>query len=140
LAVKTWLIDTGPLIAYFNRSDPAHDVVANVLDGFSGHLVTTSAVITEAMYFLSDSADGPTALAEFLLVSGTRVVESTQPEQVASAAALMRKYADTPMDFADATLVLAAGELGITEILTLDRRGFSTYRAGRGKPFRLILK
>jgi len=140
LAVKTWLIDTGPLIAYFNRSDPAHDVVANVLDGFSGHLVTTSAVITEAMYFLSDIADGPTALSEFLLVSGTRVVELTQPEQVASAAALMRKYADTPMDFADATLVLAAGELGITEILTLDRRGFSTYRAGRGKPFRLILK
>jgi predicted nucleic acid-binding protein len=44
------------------------------------------------------------------------------------------------MYFADATLVLAAGELGITEILTMDRRGFSTYRVGKGKPFRLILK
>jgi predicted nucleic acid-binding protein len=41
------------------------------------------------------------------------------------------------MDFADATLVLLAGTLGITDIVTLDRRGFSTYRTSRGKAFRL---
>jgi predicted nucleic acid-binding protein len=32
------------------------------------------------------------------------------------------------MDYADATLVLLAEDLGASEILTLDRRGFSTYR------------
>jgi predicted nucleic acid-binding protein len=50
----------------------------------------------------------------------------------------MRKYADTPMDFADATLVLLADATGILEILTLDRRGFSTYRTSKGKRFRLM--
>jgi len=43
------------------------------------------------------------------------------------------------MDFADATLVMLADELGTTEILTLDRRGFSTYRTSRGQAFNLIL-
>ena len=44
------------------------------------------------------------------------------------------------MDFADATLVLLADELAVTEIVTLDRRGFSTYRTPKGKGFRLVLK
>lgn len=51
----------------------------------------------------------------------------------------MKQYRDTPMDFADATLVLLAEELGLLDILTLDRRGFSTYRIGRGRAFRLVL-
>jgi hypothetical protein len=138
--MKKWLIDTGPFIAYFSRSDPMHGTVASVIDGFSGHLLSTSAVITEAMYFLSDAPDGPSVLAEFLLGSGIRIVESTQPEQVVAATALMAKYSDAPMDFADATLVLLADEASVTDILTLDRRGFSTYRTARGKTFRLILK
>jgi uncharacterized protein len=53
---------------------------------------------------------------------------------------LMTRYEDTPMDFADATLVLLAEELGVTDILTLDRRGFSTYRTATGKAFRLRLE
>ena len=51
----------------------------------------------------------------------------------------MEKYADTPMDFADATLVLLAEALGQSEILTLDRRGFSVFRTRRGRPFRRVL-
>ncbi len=82
---------------------------------------------------------GPVSFAELFLASGMRVAESTQPSQVFAAAELMAKYADTPMDFADATLVLLAEELGVMDILTLDRRGFSTYRTGKGKAFRLVL-
>jgi predicted nucleic acid-binding protein len=51
----------------------------------------------------------------------------------------MAKYADTPMDFADATLIGAADDLGVVDIATLDRRGFSTYRTSTGKRFRLVL-
>jgi predicted nucleic acid-binding protein len=50
----------------------------------------------------------------------------------------MEKYRDTPMDFADATLVMAADGVAVTDILTLDRRGFSTYRTAKRKPFRMI--
>ena len=51
----------------------------------------------------------------------------------------MEKYPDTPMDFADATLVLLSEALECREIFTLDRRGFSAYRTRAGEPFRLVL-
>jgi len=137
--MKTWLVDTGPLVAYLDRTDAMHARVAACLDAFAGQLCTTSAVITEVMYFLSDLPGGPLAFAELVQASDMRIAESTQPPQIRTAAELMHKYADTPMDFADATLVLLAEELGVMDVLTLDRRGFSTYRTAKGKPFRLVL-
>ena len=137
--MRTWLVDTGPIVAYLDRADPAHDSVAQAFDSFSGQLATTSAVITEAMHLLADAPDGPMLLAELVQAADLRIVESTQATQIREAAALMRKYADTPMDFADATLVLLADTAGVLEILTLDRRGFSTYRTAKGKRFRLVL-
>ena len=53
-------------------------------------------------------------------------------------AVLMERYQDTPMDFADATLVLLADTLGVTDVFTLDRRGFSTYRTVKGKAFQIF--
>jgi predicted nucleic acid-binding protein len=137
--VKVWLLDTGPLVAYLDGRDPAHSDVAERLEGFTGRLVTTSAVITEAMYFVSESSEGPEALASFAQVVGLIVYECAHPIQLKDAVRLMKKYSDTPMDFADATLILLADQLSVVEILTLDRRGFSTYRTSRGKQFRLVL-
>ena len=131
-------MDTGPLIAYLNRRDPAHAAVAARLDDFSGQLVTTGAVVTEVMYFLTGVPGGPVAFAELLVASGTRIAESSDPTLVLAAADLMARYSDTPMDFADATLVQLADGLGVIDILTLDRRGFSTYRTAKGKAFRLV--
>ena len=136
--MKTWLVDTGAFIAYFNRSDPMHEAVASRLEGFSGQLVTTSAVVTEVMYFLSDVPHGPVSFSELLLASGSRIEQLTVADVVA-AAELMNQYSDTPMDFADATLVLLGEKFGIVEILTLDRRGFTTYRMKKNKAFRLVL-
>ena len=58
------------------------------------------------------------------------------PEQELPAlVALMDKYADRPMDFADATLIWLADATSITDIVTLDS-GFHIYRTRRGKAFR----
>jgi len=137
--MRTWLVDTGPFVAYVSRSDPKHALVAASLDDFSGQLVTTSAVVTEVMDFLSDVSGGAVVFAELLAASDAQVAESTQPRQVVAAARLMDKYADTPMDFADSTLVLLADESGVTDILTLDRRGFSTYRTPKGRALRFVV-
>ena len=79
------------------------------------------------------------AFAKFLINSDVRMPRPMNPTHILAAAELMEQYDDTPMDFADATLVLLAEELGLTEILTLDKRGFSTYRTPTGKRFRLLL-
>ncbi len=49
----------------------------------------------------------------------------------------MAKYADIPMDFADATLVTLAEEMEISEILTLNRKGFATYRVRSKTAFKI---
>jgi predicted nucleic acid-binding protein len=50
----------------------------------------------------------------------------------------MARYADRPMDFADATLVHVAGREGLRSILTIDHDDFETYRIGRNAKFRIL--
>src|SRR5262245_58261600 len=138
LALRRWLIDTGPFVAYIDRGDQMHATTTARLDEFTGQLVTTSAVVTEAMYFVSDDPGGPMSLAHLLASANVLIGDISKPADVLAAATLMKKYSDTPMDFADATLVLLAEDLGLMDIATLDRRGFSTYRTAKGKKFRLV--
>jgi len=90
------------------------------------------------MHFVSASKDGARLLAEFVALSRTEVYDLYRPPELLDAALLMQKYAATPMDFADATLMLLAEALDVRDILTLDRRGFSTYRTRR-HGLRLVL-
>ena len=50
----------------------------------------------------------------------------------------MHRYADRPMDFADATLVHVAEREGLSTILTIDHDDFETYRIGRNAKFRIL--
>jgi predicted nucleic acid-binding protein len=138
-ALKTWLLDTGPLVAYLIRRDPDHERVSRVFGAFSGRMFSTAAVMTEAMYFLARFPDGASSLANLVTRSGILVIDACQPADLRGAAKLMDRYRDTRMDFADATLVLVADVLEVTDILTLDRRGFSTFRTSEGKPFNLVM-
>jgi uncharacterized protein len=134
------LLDTGPLVALLDRSEPDHDRVQSFMSRLRGaRLITTGAVITEAFYFLSDVRDGPANLACFLDASATEVRDAFNPEALAAAVRLMSKYADVPMDFPDATLVWIAETSGAERILTLDRRGFSSFRFGNSRRFKLAL-
>lgn len=136
--MKLWLLDTGPIVAFLDAQDKEHKCVAEAFDKFNGRFVTTSAVVTEAMHFLGGVRFGAAVLVDFILASQAEIHECTSVDALTEAAELMAKYEDTPMDFADATLVLLAKRLNINAVCTLDRRGFRTYRIGR-KAFRLVL-
>lgn len=138
--VKAWLLDTGPIVAYLDRGDDAHDQTVRALDPFAGQLYTTSAVVTECMHFVASLAGGPEILLEFLIAARVHIAECTSFRQLQEAVRRMRKYDDIPMDFADATLVLLAESIEVTHICTLDRTGFSAYRTAGNKPFVLVLE
>ena len=137
--MKTWIVDTGPLVAYLDATDPAHTAVAVTLDEFRGQLATTGAVLTEAMHFVSSARHGPRLLSELVSSNAMTVYDLCRQPELTAAVALMEKYSDTPMDFADATLVLLAEALEIRDVLTLDRRGFATYRTRSRRSFRIVL-
>ena len=91
------------------------------------------------MHFVAPASEGPNLLANFVAASGLQIHDYSQPLQLRAAADLMAKYGNLPMDYADATLVLLAARLGVSDILTLDRRGFTVFRQPDGKAFRLVL-
>jgi hypothetical protein len=91
------------------------------------------------MHFVTASPSGARYLADLVGASGMEVYDLSRPPELFEAVTLMEKYSDTPMDYADATLVLLAEALEVHEVLTLDRRGFSTYRARKRRGFRLVL-
>ncbi|BBL76072.1 hypothetical protein MishRS11D_31700 [Methylomagnum ishizawai] len=79
------------------------------------------------------------AWLETLETSGVRVF---QPDFVhlKRMIELMRRYADLPMDFADASLVVLAEHLGHGRIVSTDRRDFHAYRWKNHHPFINLLE
>jgi hypothetical protein len=57
--------------------------------------------------------------------TGRLFIHSWNEVELARASALMSAYSDTPMDFADASIVAAAETLDVTQVFTLDRHFFA---------------
>lgn len=136
--MRSILLDTGPIVAFLDRSEDAHSWARTALSEVEGNLITTSAVITEAMHFVAPIPSGPAALSAFVQRGPVQVFDYCQPAELRRSAALMGRYADAPMDSADATLVLLAEGTSCGDILTLDRRGFSIYRWGKNRVFNVL--
>jgi predicted nucleic acid-binding protein len=51
---------------------------------------------------------------------------------------LMLKYADRPMDLADASMIWAAEQTGVRRILTTDRTDFEIYRTKSGQRLEIL--
>jgi predicted nucleic acid-binding protein len=130
------LVDTGPLVALFEPEDPFHDKARATLVGLRATpLASCEAVITEASHLLRSTARR-TALQTWIGL-GHVEVRGVLREGRAELAVAMAKYADLPMDYADAVLVHLATAGQITRIWTYDRRDFSVYRV-RGRRLRMI--
>lgn len=123
------IVDTGAFIALFNRSDRFHSVALTVFANNLEPLVTTYPVLSETCYLLARSVSYQ-AQCNFLKthLSGAFELFDLQQRQIERMVELMERYADLPMDLADASLVVLAEQLGHGRILTVDRRDFSVYR------------
>ncbi|MDA8138626.1 MAG: PIN domain-containing protein [Desulfobacteraceae bacterium] len=131
------LMDTGPWVALLDRSESNHTKTIQWFRSFDGWLYSTEAVLTEVLYLLNFSIKAQTAAMDFVLSTAIEII----PMDLASlktAKALMRKYADTPMDYADSTLVCLAMETGINNIVTFDRKDFSIYQVSKAKSFAIF--
>ncbi len=131
------VLDTGPLVAVLDRRDQWHARCALVWPEVIHRCVTTEAVVTEASHLAARAAGEAARPLEFLLAAGIPIVP-LDPAAHRQAAHLMRRYAGTPMDYADATLVVVADALGVAAVFTTDRRGFAAYRGARGTGLDLL--
>lgn len=130
------LVDTGPLVALADRRDHAHGRCTEFLKGFRGRLLTTWAVLTEFSH-LAPSIAATLPLYRWVEQGGLDILPLARDELV-TAIDWIERYADRPMDLADASLVVAALKTGASTVWTLDRADFETYRLPGRKRFHLV--
>lgn len=134
------VVDSGPLIALFDRDDAYHSAVVAFLKANPRlRLLTSWAVLTETSVLLA-SRVGKQAEADFLewIERGGVAVVAQDGAALARVRAFIVKYRDLPFDFADASVAALAESAGISQVLTLDS-DFEVYRDARGKPLKNLL-
>ena len=131
------LLDTGALVSILDRSQAQHEKCVHFFDRWDGPVVSTEAILTEATHLLGRVRNGRQACAEFFLDGGAVLVPTTVPS-LRRVRDLLDEYADLPMDYADATLVVLAEEIGTDLVFTTDRRDFHVYRIRGRKSFRIV--
>jgi len=126
LLANSVLIDAGPLIALFDSSDRDHAAVKNFLKDNYYRYVSTLAVFAEVSHMLDFNQRAQHGFYEWVIYKGV-ILSDINQHDMPRLLELTDKYADLPMDFADATLVITAEKTGIREIISLDK-DFDVYR------------
>ena len=136
--MKKILIDSGPLIALFDRNDKYHLASVKFIKDNNSELVTTLASITETLHLLDFNRN---AQIDFLgwVNAGAVTLAAISSDDLQRIKELTIKYSDLPMDFADACLVLLGEKLNINTVATIDR-DFDVYRLKGKKPFTTLIK
>ena len=131
------LIDTGPLVAYFDRSDHFASWTRQVFRRLRPPFLTCEAVIVETCYLLQ-RAGMDTSLPLRLIESGAITSDFVLQHEAQRIGDLIRRYRNVPMSLADACLVRMAELHPDNTILTLDS-DFLIYRKHEREPLALLM-
>jgi uncharacterized protein len=131
------LIDTGPLVAFFNVNDNWHDRVIEFFGQFTGTLVITAPVLVECFYHLKDAGLRNELLADVTNQNIYRLEPITAGD-LQRIKQLAAKYSDVLPDFADLSLIAVSERLNIARICTLDDEFRTVFRRLRNKLFDCI--
>lgn len=130
------LVDTGAILAVVDTRDRWHEACLGAAASLRLPLVATTSVLTETFYFAAKR--GIVQLTwQFIREARIELAHITDAD-LPALETLMARYADRPMDFADATLVHVAEREGIRTVFTIDHSDFETYRIGRSAKFRIL--
>lgn len=130
------IVDTGPLVAFFDRDEERHAWATDTFHRMRGPLLTCEPVVTEAAFLLRAWPSAQDKLLDWV-AKGTLGIPFVLAGEAESVRRLRRKYHDVPMSLADACLVRMAEMFDGWQVCTLDG-GFRVYRKHGDVPIPLI--
>jgi uncharacterized protein len=130
------IVDTGPLVAFFDRSERHHAWAVDCIEQLEAPLLVCEPVLAEAMFLLAQYARVTDVLFE-LLQNGALHIGFQVADHIGALRTLLQKYRDTPMSLADACIVRMAEIYDRHDVLTLDS-DFTIYRKHGRVPLKLI--
>jgi uncharacterized protein len=121
------IVDTGPLVAMLDATDPDHARCADLLDRSTEPRLVPVCVLVEVEYLLRP---WPEALAALLrdIEGGALELVELSARWLLRAGELIERYRDLPLGLVDATVIAAAEMLRETKVATLDHRHFTVVR------------
>jgi uncharacterized protein len=131
------LIDTGPMVALFSEDDEHHQRCCDALASLIPPLLTCWPVLTEnawllrtrprSLYLLFESFEG-----------GMFALLTLDAKDLPAVKALIKRYKDAGIQFADAALAHLAEREKIRTVFTTDRRDFSIIRLRRNRTLKML--
>ena len=134
---RTVLVDTGPLVALFNRRDRWHQWVTDVLADLTEPLITCDAVLSEAIFLLTNQTRNGVGGLCTMIERGLLCCTFEFGSHHDLILVLLRKHHDLPTSFADACLVSMAEADPQAKIFTVDA-DFKVYRKRNRRVLPLI--
>ena len=123
---NTTLIDSGPLIALFDKNDKYHKQMLTFMESYKGELVTTWAVMTEVSHMLDFNLKVQLAFLKWIERGAVSIYDMKQSD-LGTIIPMMTKYTNVPMDLADSSLMFVAQKENISNIISIDS-DFDIYR------------
>ena len=115
------ILDAGPLIAAWDKSDEHHQWAKAMLKKYSGPYLTTEFVLCEVAHMTGKDVE---------IMEGVRtgrfLFDGSVTTDAAAIQCVLFAYADS--DIADASVVALSEKAQNLPVLTTDKRHFSTYR------------
>lgn len=121
------ILDTGPLVALLDATDPEHQRCATLIQNSKESRVVPVCVLVEVEYLVRPwSSAFPALLAEF--ESGALELLDLPKRWLQRAGELLERYRDLSLGLVDATVLAATEMLDEPKLATLDRRHFGTVK------------
>lgn len=134
---KVVIIDTGPIVAFLNKSDSYHEWAVSWFAQLNPPFLTCESVISEVCFLLRNTYNGPQNTLKLLERELIQIPFKLESE-ISTISKLMNKYKNIPMSLADACLLRMSEQITGSTIFTLDR-DFKIYRKDKRKVVPVIL-
>ncbi|MGD8782111.1 MAG: PIN domain-containing protein [Ignavibacteria bacterium] len=134
---KKVILDTGPLVAFLNKSDYFHEWAVMQFAQLTPPFFTCEAVISEVCFLLRHTENGAQNTFKLLERELIQIPFHLESETV-SILSLLTKYSDVSMSLADACLVRMSEQISGSLICTLDG-DFKIYRKDKRKVIPVII-
>lgn len=130
--------DTDFVVALLNQTDKRHSDVIPIYTQLSSILLSQT-VLTEVAYLIGREAGIQTVVAFLrgLFSSRFRLIALVEAD-VDRVAEILQVYADSRIDFIDASVMAVAERYGSTKVLTLDQRDFRLFQPKHCNSFEIL--
>lgn len=119
----TTVLDTGPLVAFFNAKDKHHEDCVAFFSQLRGRKLLPATVLAEVSWQLERWPRVEAVFVEHVAMGFVELVNLTS-DDLLRVSELITKYADFPLGAVDASVIAVAERYEVDRIATLDHRHF----------------